>query len=175
MTSWADKIETDDLGFSLVELLVVVFIVGLMSSVVVLSLSEKENSLSKSADEVVLMTVKLQREAILKGRPIRWSVSSTHSSVEEYLDREWILLSDPSRVYAGFGLSEDVDFNIELTDFAARSSPMAVETNRGSDINRSALIFLPSGEVSAANITLSGFDRNIALSLSPDGRVERRD
>ena len=172
MTGPTQHTQDKDQGFSLVELLIVIFIVGLMSSVVVLSLPDDDTSVSKAADDVTVMLGRLQREAILQGRPIRWQYSSTQNLVERYSKQEWSVLGDKSHIYSRFKLNKGVEFKASLVEFA--EGKFRPGKRRPTDeAVVPAIVFLPTGEATAATITLSDFERNIVLSLSADGRVKR--
>ena len=178
MTTASQHTSDTDQGFSLVELLVVIFIVGLMSTVVVLSLPDDEASLSNTADDVTVMLGRLQREAILQGKPVRWRYSQTQNTVEAYSKRQWSALDDRSRIYSRFQLNDDIEFKVSLVEFAngeSKSSYSVREARRTKETATPAIVFLPTGEAAATTITLSNYERNIVLSLAADGRVKRYD
>lgn len=176
MTTASQHTQDNDRGFSLVELLVVIFIVGLMSTVVVLSLPDDEASLSSAADDVSIILGRLQREAILQGKPVRWRYSKTQNTVETYSKQQWSALDDRSRIYSRFQLNDDIEFKVSLVEFAngkSKSSYGVREARDTKEVVTPAIVFLPTGESTATTITLSTFERNIVLSLAADGRVKR--
>ena len=86
-------------GFSLVELLVVVFVMGLLAGAVVLSLPGDSRVLRDEAERFAARTVAARDEAISGARPVALVVGTAGYYFEARTDRSWQPL-DPSR----FGL-----------------------------------------------------------------------
>jgi len=83
-------------GFSLVELLVVVFVMGLLAGAVVLPLPGDSQVLRDEAERFAARTVAARDEAISGARPVALVVGTAGYYFEARSDRSWQPL-DPSR------------------------------------------------------------------------------
>ena len=81
-------------GFTLVELLVVLVIVGLMASVVVLSFPGGGSALEEDAQRFAARTAALRDNAILQSRPMAVQVTPSGYSFLERRRGSWSVLED---------------------------------------------------------------------------------
>lgn len=76
-------------GFSLIELLVVIVIIGLLSSVVVLTMSDPRGRITGDADRFAGRVRAARDGAIVSGRPMALWVSQTGYGFERRADGAW--------------------------------------------------------------------------------------
>ncbi len=77
-------------GFSLVEVMIVVAIIGLMASVVVLSLPSKSTELRQSVQRTEQVLVALSRRSVLSGRIVGVAFTETGLSTFSLTDDGWV-------------------------------------------------------------------------------------
>ncbi len=90
------RIPSHEGGFSLIELLVVVFVMGLLAGAVVLSLPGDSRVLRDEAERFAARTAAARDEAITGARPVALVVGTAGYYFEARTDRSWQPL-DPSR------------------------------------------------------------------------------
>ncbi|WP_158637744.1 GspH/FimT family pseudopilin [Novosphingobium taihuense] len=76
-------------GFSLVEMMVVLMIMGLLASVAVLSFSGDDKHLRNEAERFAARTVAARDEAIVGARPVALVVSERGYYFERRVDGQW--------------------------------------------------------------------------------------
>lgn len=85
-----------DSGFTLIELMVVLLIVGLAAGAVILSLPDSRGRLSDEAERFAARTVAARDLAILEGRPIAVRVTARGYAFDRRQGGIWLPLSDKS-------------------------------------------------------------------------------
>ena len=148
-------------GFSLIELLVVVFVMGLLAGVVVLSLPGDARVLRDEAERFAARTVAARDEAISGARPVALVVGRAGYYFEARADRGWQPL-DPAR----FGL---------VAWKAGTSASVAGGAGEGAipgASERQRLVFDPVGLASSeARIALRRDSGSLAVQIARDGTV----
>ena len=81
-------------GFTLVELLIVIGILGLLTSLVVLSLPGGSGTLEQDAQRFAAKTAALRDNAILQSRPMAVQVTASGYSFLQRRDGSWNVLED---------------------------------------------------------------------------------
>ena len=81
-------------GFTLVELMVVLVIIGLMSGAVLLSMADPRGRLSDDADRFAGRVRAAHDRAIVTARPIAVWISTTGYGFEERRDGQWIAMDE---------------------------------------------------------------------------------
>jgi general secretion pathway protein H len=81
-------------GFSLIELLVVIVIIGLLSTVAVLSMADPRGRISGDADRFAGRVRAARDAAIISGRPVALWVSATGYGFEKRQSGQWEPVSD---------------------------------------------------------------------------------
>ena len=81
-------------GFTLVELMIVLFIIGLTASLVVLTVSIGGNALEEDAQRFAARTAALRDNAILQSRPMAVQVTPSGYSFLERRKGSWSVLED---------------------------------------------------------------------------------
>jgi general secretion pathway protein H len=135
-------------GFTLVELMVVIVIVGLAASVVVLTIPEASGSLAGEAETFAARAKAARDGAILEARPAAIRVGPAGYDVLRRLDGEW--RAEPAREW---------------------TEGTAVALTGGSD---GSIRFDATGLAGPAILTLRRGERQIAVQIEADGSVTVR-
>ncbi len=154
-------------GFTLVELLVVIFIIGLMSGVVVMSLPDGKTSAGQQAEDLTSAIASLSREAIASGEPVSWTHIEGQNLFEQYRKGQWVVLRAPSRTINRISETSDVKVSVVL---------LGVETKRKilDDKRVEAeppLVFFPTGEATPAEVRMTGEEFDIVHKVTTSGEV----
>ena len=151
-------------GFSLIELLVVVFVMGLLAGAVVLSLPGDSRVLRDEAERFAARTVAARDEAISGARPVALVVGRAGYYFEARADRGWQPL-DPSR----FGL---VAWKDGTEASVAGGAGGAGEGATPGAAERQRLVFDPVGLASSeGRIALRRGGGTLAVRIARDGTV----
>lgn len=146
---------TSDAGFSLLEVLAVLVIIGLMSAAVVLSMRPPENETSSFRDELVLRLNQTAKESIYTGRAHALSVSQGGLHVMRYTNREWVIVRElPAEGFISMRLQIEDEF-IELPE---KIAPL--------------ILFEPTGDITDFQLNVRGFEQDINLFNAADGSVQ---
>lgn len=135
-------------GFTLVELMVVIVIVGLAASVVVLNMPETGGSLSSEAETFAARAKAARDGAILEARPAMVRIGPGGYDVLRRLDGEW--RPEPAREWA---------------------EGTAAELSGGTG---GSVRFDATGLAEPAFVTLRRGERRIAVQITADGNVTVR-
>ncbi|MFC4295046.1 GspH/FimT family pseudopilin [Novosphingobium tardum] len=142
-------------GFSLVELMVVLFVMGLLATVAVLSIPGDSRVLRDEAERFAARTVAARDEAISGGRPVALVVSGAGYYFERRGVQSWEPL-DPQR----FGI---VDWK------AGTRAALGGGTDAA---QRQRVVFDPVGLSSTeARVMLSRGSGKLAVNIARDGTV----
>lgn len=150
-------------GFSLVELMVVVFVMGLLAGVVVLSLPGDQRALRDEAERFAARTLAARDEAIGGARPVALVVGGAGYYFERRIDAGWQPL-DPSR----FGLVA-----WKPGTAAVLSGGTSEAAQAGAPAQRQRLVFDPVGLASSeARVRISRGNQAMAVRIARDGSVK---
>lgn len=139
-------------GFTLVEVLTVLVIVGLVSSVVVLTLPQKTPAIDVFAKQIQRDIYRMSQESLLTGKPSALGLSEGGYAVMVFENGIWQTVYDvpaPEAVDIGF---EKEAANIKLSKNIV---PLAV--------------FEPTGQASLFALTLSGRETSYRIESPGDG------
>jgi len=81
-------------GFTLVEMMVVIVLVGLMSAVVVLAIPDPRGNLVEEAERLAARLAAARNDAIVQGRAIRMTIDATGYAVERRTGGRWLPAAD---------------------------------------------------------------------------------
>ncbi len=139
---------TTERGFTLLELLVVVFIIGLMSGVVVLAIGDggRGESLKQEAHRLVAVLELAGQEAVMRGDLVGagFSEDGYHFLV---LDNDKWAPFEPDAAFRAHRLPEGARFSLSLSD-------QGVPLQASGEADEPQLLFLPSGETEPFQLTL---------------------
>ena len=144
----------DAKGFTLVELMVVLLIIGLMASVVVISLPSGSSALEQDAQRFAARTAALRDNAILQSRPMAVQVTPSGYSFLERRKGSWTVFEDKpflqtswsNGVRAETGEQGALMISFESTGLPSDSAELVLQ---GNEQSRRVLI-APMGEVQLA-------------------------
>lgn len=142
----------NDAGFTLVELMIVLVIIGLMASVVMLSLPDGSSALEDDAQRFAARTAALRDNAILQSRPMAIQVTPSGYSFLERRQGSWTVMDDKPFISTSWSdgvgavVSETGSLLISFESTGLPSDPARVILQRGS--LRRAITIAPMGAVS---------------------------
>lgn len=159
------RISAREAGFSLVEMMVVLFVMGLLAGVVVLSLPGDARVLRDEAERFAARTVAARDEAISGARPVAVVVGRAGYYFEQRRDGGWLPL-DPAR----FGL---VAWQEGTTASVAGAVGEGGQPGAPAMPERQRLVFDPVGLASSeARVRLERGSGALAVSVARDGTVK---
>lgn len=141
-------------GFTLVELMIVLFIIGLTASLVVLTMSSGGNALEEDAQRFAARTAALRDNAILQSRPMAVQITSSGYSFLERRKGSWSVLEDKPFVSTSWasGIAPDLgDRGSMLISFESTGLP---------------------GDPEEIVLTLDGRERRIIIAPMGDVRLD---
>ncbi len=142
-------------GFTLVEILSVLVVIGLMSSVVVLSMEPPKPALEKQAERLTSELNALAQDGLISGSVNAAGFSKDGYALYTFKNSEWT-----ERVKGEWQDS----YRLTLTRASAKlDMPKTVEP---------IIMFQPTGLSTPFELTLSDRDMTYALKTEGDGRVE---
>jgi len=148
------SVNHDTSGFTLVELMVVLLIIGLMASVVVFSFPSGSSALEEDAQRFAARTAALRDNAILQSRPMAVQVTPSGYSFLERRKGSWSVIEDKpfvstnwsSGVTAKIGESGPMMISFESTGLPSDQAELVLQ---GEAQSRRILI-APMGDVQLA-------------------------
>ncbi len=144
----------DAAGFTLVELMVVLLIIGLMASVVVFSFPGGSSDLEEDTQRFAARTAALRDNAILQSRPMAVQVTPSGYSFLERRKGSWLVIEDKpfvstswsSGVTAKTGETGPMMISFESTGLPSEQAELILQ---GKEQSRRVLI-APMGDVKLA-------------------------
>jgi len=142
-------------GFTLVEILTVLVIIGLMSSIVILSIPTPKSALDKQAEQLTSQLNALAQDGLISGRVGAAGFTRDGYALFSYEDGDW----------AERHTSEWTEnYRIRLERASARIDlPKEITPS---------IIFQPTGLSTPFELTLSDRDVKYTLNTEGDGRIE---
>lgn len=139
-------------GFTLVELLMVVAIIGLAAGAVVLSVPDPKPAVAEEAERFAARLVRAREEAVLGARPVAVEATARGYDFSSFDGAEWTPLSD-----GPFG----PETWAEGSSLSSAQAPVRV-------------VFDPSGVADPATLTLTrdGRSRTIAVDGAGEVRID---
>ena len=142
----------DAAGFTLVELMVVLLIIGLMASVVVFSFPDGNSALEEDAQRFAARTAALRDNAILQSRPMAVQVTSSGYSFLERRKGSWSVIEDKPFV--------STDWSSGVSAVTGETGPMMISFESTG---------LPSEQ---AELVLQGKAQSRRVLIAPMGDVK---
>ncbi len=165
-------------GFSLIEILVVVFIVGIiasMASLVISANDPKEQLVDSAANLTALMTL-ASEEATLTGEALGLTFvpavlgESWQYHWQRFRDSEWTQAIEP---FQARQFTPDINLSLQVSGQLYDWSQAATPEDAEDEKVQPTLVFYPGGEVLPFILTLAselspGTEQHIGLSVSGD-------
>jgi len=146
---------TKESGFTLVEILAVLVVIGLMSSVVILSMPRPSSTLDKQAERLTAELNALAQDGLISGSVNAAGFSENGYALYSFENSEWTERS----------ADEWQDsYRMTLTRGSARID-LPKEVNP-------TIMFQPTGLSTPFELSLSDGDMKYALKTTGDGRIE---
>lgn len=141
-------------GFTLVELMVVLLIIGLMASIVVFSFPSGSSALEEDAQRFAARTAALRDNAILQSRPMAVQVTPSGYSFLERRKGSWSVIEDKpfvstnwsSGVSAATGETGPMMISFESTGLPSEPAELVVQY----DAQSRRVLIAPMGDVTLA-------------------------
>ena len=143
-----------DAGFTLVELMTVLVIIGLMSSAVVLTLPKEKPAFDKQVDTLVQHMNLAAQDSILTGKPHAWGVSETSHGFFKFQENTWdeLKISDWSPSFR-FSLTR------ETTTVEPQEEILPL------------IVFEPTGVSTPFVLFIEDGNRRVKIEGQPDGSI----
>lgn len=145
---------TRESGFTLVEILSVLVVVGLMSSVVILSMPQPKSTLDKEAERLVVELNALAQDGLISGSVNAVGFSEGGYALYRFENSDWA--EQASREWRE---------SYHMT-FSRNSAKLELPKNL-----EPIILFQPTGLSTPFELTLSNGDQNYVIETRGDGRV----
>ncbi|MCF6328928.1 MAG: GspH/FimT family pseudopilin [Henriciella sp.] len=139
---------------TLIEVMMVVFIIGLMTGLVVLTLPPRASAEQQAARAFAQVLTQAQDQAVLSGQPVGIILKDDHYTVRIWRAERWEYMRGGAQLERGVKLRMD--------------RVRGVETPEGWP----DLVFDPTGVSDGASFRLRGRNEQITLTLDASGEVQ---
>jgi len=146
-------------GFSLIEIMIVVLIIGISASMAVLYIDNSDDRLKSEAKRLFSMTQLVRDDAIMTGQSLAMIVDSTNYYFSRLEKGKWVQLI--SKPYKKIKMSDDIRLRFILADKG--SAKTEKQTN--------LFYFLPTGETSEFQVWISNDNTEYVLSSTSLGEL----
>ena len=150
---------TNNQGFTLIELMIVVLIIGISTSMAVLYIDNSDDRLKSEAKRLLAMTQLTRDEAIITGRSLAMILNSSDYSFSRMENGKWTKLS--TKPFRTILLNDDIRLRFILADSLSASS------NQQANL----LYFLATGETSQFQVWISNDNTEYVLSSTTLGEL----
>ena len=145
-----------DSGFSLIEVMAVLFIIGLIVGSVILTMPERKSQFEKQSDRFIVEIRSIIEDGLITGHVTALSVNDEGYSLYEYKSGEWETLKDSSWA---------LDYKVELKrDGVTLKLPEQREPQ---------IVFQPIGQSSSFALTLDDGDQEHQFISLGQSRIDR--
>lgn len=159
-------------GFTLVEVLVVVFILALMATVVVMSVPEGRSDAEVKAEALALRLSQASHEAIASGEPVAWSLGGgALHRFERQRRGNWVPMAVSLRTLnEQRGATRPVVFRVEHAELAGREAAAPGEAD--ATTFQRQILFSPVGEATPADVFVTDDRNELVVRVDAAGAVE---
>ncbi len=145
-------------GFTLVEILTVLVIIGLMASAVVMTLPREKPAIYAQSEALLTSLNGAAQNSLITGRPHALAMSKSAFAIYDFENGEWVELRQIERPE---GLRAELRKNDVLVKLTDELVPVAV--------------FEPTGLTTPFVLTLSDLEREETLISSGNGRITKQE
>lgn len=100
-------------GFTLLELVVVLMIIGIMTALISLNIAAQPSLAKQAAQQLQNLLALAQEEAILKGQILGWKLTSETFAFYRYQQKHWLPLNE-DKVLRRYPLQPTLDYQLTL-------------------------------------------------------------
>lgn len=152
-------------GFTLIELIIVIIIVGLMSSI--LLLNTNVSNVSNTPKTLKENFSEISQESIIRGKVLGWYANSNKQAVYEIVYEENSTSSKPIYTYPWH---EFIEFEKEIETSDGLKFKLS-----NNDLDLPYILFYPSGETTGAKFTFYNNNQKYNFVLTHGGEFLRSD
>ena len=146
-------------GFSLIEIMIVVLIIGISASMAVLYIDNSDDRLKSEAKRLLAMTQFARDDAIISGQSLGLTIDTSHELSRYFFSRleggKWVAFT--KKPYREFTLNHDIKLHSILSATTANGS-IKIEDNKD------LIYFLPTGETTEFQIWINNIYTEYDLS-----------
>lgn len=159
-------------GFSLIEIMIVVLIIGISASMAVLYIDNSDDRLKFESKRLLAMTQLARDDAIISGKSLAMTINTDtiHDTDQYYFSQlengKWIQFSE--KPYRTITLSNDIKLRSILS---AKLTAKQADSNIKTLENKDLIYFLPTGETSEFQIWISNNNTEYVLSSTIFGEL----
>lgn len=167
-----------DSGFTLIELMVVIFIIGLAAGAVMLSLPGDRSAISEDADRFAARVAAARDEAVIGGRAVSVWITPSGYGFEQRRDGQWVALDqrafESTDWRSGTRAQADTPGAMSAGDAGAEVGEGVAEKT-GADPARTRFYFDSTGLPNRSlDVTLLRGSDSGTVSVRPNGEVAYR-
>lgn len=161
-------------GFSLIEIMIVVLIIGISASMAVLYIDNSDDRLKFESKRLLAMTQLARDDAIISGKSLAMTIDTIGDTDQYYFSQlengKWIQFSE--KPYRTVTLSNDIKLRSILTaKLSSKRSTKQPDSNIKTLENKDLIYFLPTGETSEFQIWISNNNTEYVLSSTIFGEL----
>lgn len=161
-------------GFSLIEIMIVVLIIGISASMAVLYIDNSDERLKFESKRLLAMTQLARDDAIISGKSLAMTIDTIGDTDQYYFSQlengKWIQFS--KKPYRTITLSNDIKLRSILTaKLSSELSTKRPDSNIKTLENKDLIYFLPTGETSEFQIWISNNNTEYVLSSTIFGEL----
>ncbi len=158
-------------GFSLIEIMIVVLIIGISTSMVMLYIDNSDDRLKSEAQRLLALAELAQDEAIINGQSLGLRVENNQYSFAKYLNGQWQPLAE--KPFTTINLADDIHLKFIQTVDKIQNNTNNNDNEKDIDKDNNSLIyFLPDGEMSEFQIWISNNESEYVLSGDYSGTLK---
>lgn len=155
-------ISTKNAGFTLIEVLIVIIIVGVVMTFVSLNIGAKPSSAKHAAQQLQSLLELARDEAILKGQVLGWQMSSQNYSFSRYKNKTWQPLT-ADKLLRSYNLQPELEYKLLLDNSKVKIN----------DKSLPQIILLPDGSINDFSLFIQPIDHSETYQIfTQQGKIK---